>query len=520
MPIFLCNKQAAFGLACYRRKRLLPLDYDNRHEPFFRCISSMDFPNNIMFIRYQLLARLVKMWKENELLEKVDRLPVELHPRKQKPLGRCCVYKERAVTKYKTMAMMGFDMTDETDETERLSTYAARMMERKEIDSEKSILSVMDEACSSCVKINYEVTNLCRGCAARPCYNNCPKDAIHYDSEGKAYIDHEKCISCGRCHQVCPYHAIVYIPVPCEEACPVKAISKDEYGVEHIDPEKCIYCGKCLNACPFGAIFDQCAVFDVLNRIKEGRQVVAMVAPSVLAQFKQPVEKVFGALKAIGFSDVLEVAYGAEETIRREAEEFKEKLESGAAFMTTSCCSAYVQLARKHIPEIMPYVSSTGSPMYYVAEYARKKHPEALTVFIAPCASKKAEGRENPNVDFVWTFRELDAVIEGMEIDMAACEDFTPEEHAGHDAHGFAKTGGVFTAVKNMVGDPELQGTLIADLNKKNIAALRAYAKTGKCPTRMIEVMACPGGCISGPCACNEGMAAIRQFDAELKKKE
>lgn len=480
----------------------------------------MAYNNNIMFIRYQLLARLVKMWKENELLEKVDRLPVELHPRKQKPLGRCCVYKERAVTKYKTMAMMGFDMTDETDETERLSTYAARMMERKEIDSEKSILSVMDEACSSCVKINYEVTNLCRGCAARPCYNNCPKDAIHYDSEGKAYIDHEKCISCGRCHQVCPYHAIVYIPVPCEEACPVKAISKDEYGVEHIDPEKCIYCGKCLNACPFGAIFDQCAVFDVLNRIKEGRQVVAMVAPSVLAQFKQPVEKVFGALKAIGFSDVLEVAYGAEETIRREAEEFKEKLESGAAFMTTSCCSAYVQLARKHIPEIMPYVSSTGSPMYYVAEYARKKHPEALTVFIAPCASKKAEGRENPNVDFVWTFRELDAVIEGMEIDMAACEDFTPEEHAGHDAHGFAKTGGVFTAVKNMVGDPELQGTLIADLNKKNIAALRAYAKTGKCPTRMIEVNACPGGCISGPCACNEGMAAIRQFDAELKKKE
>ena len=52
----------------------------------------MAYNNNIMFIRYQLLARLVKMWKENELLEKVDRLPVELHPRKQKPLGRCCVY--------------------------------------------------------------------------------------------------------------------------------------------------------------------------------------------------------------------------------------------------------------------------------------------------------------------------------------------------------------------------------------------------------------------------------------------
>ena len=247
---------------------------------------------------------------------------------------------------------------------------------------------------------------------------------------------------------------------------------------------------------------------------------VAMVAPSVLAQFKYPIEKVFGALRAIGFTDVLEVAYGAEETIRNEAEEFKERLEGGAAFMTTSCCSAYVQLARKHIPEIMPYVSSTGSPMFYIAQYAKKKHPEAETVFIAPCASKKAEGKENPNVDFVWTFRELDAVLEGLEINPDECEPFVPEEHAGHDAHGFAKTGGVFTAVKNMVGDQTLQGTIIADLNKKNIAALKAYAKTGKCPTRMIEVMACPGGCISGPCACNEGMAAIRQFDTEMKTKE
>lgn len=208
----------------------------------------MAYNNNIMFIRYQLLARLVKMWKENNLLEEIDRLPVELHPRKQKPLGRCCVHKERAVTKYKTMAMMGFDMEDETNETESLSSYARRMLERESIRPDKSILSVMDEACSSCVKINYEVSNLCRGCAARPCYNNCPKDAISYDRDGKAFIMHEKCISCGKCHQACPYHAIVYIPVPCEEACPVKAISKDEYGVEHIDPNKCIYCGKCLNA--------------------------------------------------------------------------------------------------------------------------------------------------------------------------------------------------------------------------------------------------------------------------------
>ncbi len=479
----------------------------------------MAYNNNVMFIRYNLLAEMVRMWKENSLEENIDRMLINRYPRKRNPKGRCCIYKERGVMKYKTMAMLGFNMDDEHDELDRLSSYVRRMMEREMPDDKRGILNVMDEACSSCVKINYEITDLCRGCVARPCYTNCPKDAISYDRDGKAHIDHEKCISCGKCQQACPYHAIVYMPVPCEEACPVKAISKDEYGVEHIDPEKCIYCGKCLNACPFGAIFDQCTVFDVLKRIKEGKKVVAMVAPSVLAQFGKPIEQVFGALKEIGFHDVIEVAYGAEETTRRESAEFKEKMEEGAPFMTTSCCPAYVNLARKHIPDLMKYVSTTASPMVYTAEYARKKHPDAINVFISPCASKKAECREHDSVDFVWTFREVDAVIDGMGIDIDNCQPFTPDESAGKDAHGFAKTGGVFTAVKNILGGEEIEGVVIADLNKKNIGVLRAYAKTGKCPGKMVEVMSCPGGCITGPCSCSDSNEAARRFEAEMKKK-
>ena len=478
----------------------------------------MAYNNNVMFVRYQLLTKLVKMWKEDTLSTKIDRMLLDLYPRKRNPKGRCCVYKERAVMKYKTMAMLGFDMSDEVDEGERLSSYVNRMMERDMPDDKRGILSVMDEACSSCVKINYEVTHLCRGCVARPCYTNCPKDAIWYDKEGKAHIDHDKCISCGKCHQACPYHAIVYMPVPCEEACPVKAISKDEYGIEHIDPEKCIYCGKCLNACPFGAIFDQCQVFDVLKRIRAGKKVVAMVAPSVLAQFGKPIEQVYGAIKALGFHDVIEVAVGAEETTRRESEEFKEKMEEGELLMTTSCCPAYVNLARKHIPEMLKYVSSTASPMVYTSQFAREKHPDAVNVFISPCPSKKAEAREHDTVDFVWTFRELDAVLNGMEISIDDCQPFTPEESAGVDAHGFAKTGGVFTAVKNILGGEDINGIVISDLNKKNIGVLKAYAK-GKCPAKMVEVMSCPGGCITGPCSCADNNEANRRFEAEIKKR-
>ena len=471
-----------------------------------------------MIVRYKLLSRLVAMWNKNELIEKIDSMPIEMYPRNQKPKGRCCIHKERAVVKYKTMAMLGFTMKDEKSEMDNLSYYAAKMLKRKNVDlSDGKILHVMDEACSSCVKINYEVSNLCRGCVLRPCYTNCPKDAIVYDKEGKAHIDHDKCISCGKCHQVCPYHAIIYMPVPCEEACPVKAISKDEFGVEHIDAEKCIYCGKCLNACPFGAIFDKCEVFDVLNRIRDNRKVVAMVAPAVLAQFGKPIPQVYGALKAIGFSDIVEVAYGAEETIRREAEELQEKIEEGQPFMTTSCCPAYVNLAKKHIPEIVKYVSSTGSPMHYTAKYVKENCEDAVTVFISPCASKKAEGASDENVDFVLTFRELDAVIQGLRIDIESCMPYTPVKHASRDAHNFAKTAGVFTAVKNHIGKEDLEGVVIADLNKKNIAMLKGYAKTAKCPGKLVEVMSCPGGCITGPCSCSTPGEATRRFDAEIK---
>lgn len=470
-----------------------------------------------MIVRHKLLADLVRLWKNDQLVEKIDRLPIELSPRKSKPLGRCCVHKERAVWRYKMFPLMGLDMTDEHDEVTPLSEYAQQALSRPEPDKE-NIMCVIDEACSSCIQINYEITNLCRGCVARSCYMNCPKDAIRFKKNGQAMIDHETCISCGICHKSCPYHAIVYIPVPCEESCPVKAISKDEHGIEHIDESKCIYCGKCMNACPFGAIFEISQVFDILQRLRNKEQMVAIVAPSILAQFSAPKEKVYGAIKSLGFEEVVEVAQGAMETTRHEAEELIEKLKEGQPFMTTSCCPSYVQLAEKHIPDLKKYISSTGSPMYYTARIVKEKYPDAKIVFVGPCVAKRKEVKLDPCVDFTLTFEEVGSVLEGLGIKIEEAQPFSVLFNAVREAHGFAQSGGVINAVKVYLKDENVNAVQVANLTKKNVALLRAYAKTGKAPAQFIEVMACEDGCVTGPCTHADKTAGQKQLIKELTK--
>ncbi len=480
----------------------------------------MAFNNNVMIVRHRLLKELVALWKEKELINQIDRLPIKLSPRGSAHAGRCCIHKERAVWKYKSLPILGLDMSDETDELTPLSEYAKIAWRRAESGKPKeNILCVIDEACSSCVQVNYEITNLCRGCIARSCMTNCPKNAVHINPKNsKAWIDHDACTSCGICHKSCPYHAIVYIPVPCEEVCPVKAIGKDENGVERIDENKCIFCGKCLNACAFGAIFEISQVFDVLHKIRGGEKMVAIVAPSILGQFDTTIEQVYGALKQVGFHDVIEVAQGAMSTVSHEADELLEKLTEGQPFMTTSCCPSYIELVNKHIPTLKPYVSTTGSPMYYTARIAKEKYPDAKVVFIGPCLAKRKEAQRDEAVDYVMTFEEVGSVFEGLGIELKSVESYPMDYVSVREAHGFAQGGGVMNAVLSYLklDASRVTPSQLADLNKKNIALLRAQAKTGKAPFNFLEVMACEGGCITGPSAHNSIAPAKRQLTKEL----
>ena len=289
---------------------------------------------------------------------------------------RCCIYRDRALIKQKIMAMLGFVYVSEEDELNNLSDYVLQSFVKASDDRE--ILRVVEDVCLGCQQNNYVVTNMCRGCLGRPCEVNCPKDAVDFVGS-RAVINPDKCISCGICESVCPYHSIIYAPVPCEQSCPIGAITKNENGKETIDFDKCTYCGRCVMSCPFGAVVEETHLFDLAFSLKRKKRVVAMLAPSVAAQFSCTLPQMKAALMQIGFHDVIYVAEGAELTTQNEAIEFAEK---GGELMTTSCCPSFVNIIEKHVPSLIPHLSHTHSPMVYTAQIARERHPNAQTVFI------------------------------------------------------------------------------------------------------------------------------------------
>lgn len=260
---------------------------------------------------------------------------------------------------------------------------------------------------------------------------------------------------------------------------------------------------------------------DVLKLINEtDKQVVAMLAPAIVGQFPGDIGNVVGALKKAGFSDVIEVAVGADITTKKEAAEFIEKMENGEKLMTTSCCPAYFRAAQVHIPEIQPYVSHTKTPMYYTAELVKKEHPDCIAVFIGPCLAKRVEAEYDPNVDYVLTFEELGAMLVAAGINIDECEpaEFTAVSYA--QGRQFPLTGGVSGAVASIIGDKaEVKAERIDGLSKENIKLLKRYGAKG-CENNMLEVMCCEGGCISGPGCIALPKKASRAVEAYVAKGE
>lgn len=454
-------------------------------------------------IRKQVFVEVAKVAYESDNVNNdIEAIPYKITPGDE-PHYRESIYRERAIAAERVRLAMGMSLrpqdkpvhiTDGVEESNISEKYY-----------EPPLMQVIPSACNFCEDNKYEVSNMCQGCIAHPCMEVCPKGAIS-QVNGRAVIDQSKCIKCGKCKAACPYDAIAKKERPCSKACGVKAIETDEQGRAKINIDKCVSCGQCMVSCPFGAIADKSQIFQLIRCMKEGGNVIAEVAPAFAGQFgpEATPARVKEALLQLGFSEVYEVALGADIGAVAEAHHYANHVANGELpFLLTSCCPAWSMLAKTQFPDMIESVSSELTPMVATARSIKKKNPDAHVVFIGPCAAKKLEAMRTSvrsDVDFVITFEELSAMFEAKGIDPQTIEGHGSLHDATGAGRGYAVAGGVAKAVTECVKEyyPDVEVKIEHVEGLAECKKTLMLAKAGKMNGCLIEGMGCPGGCVAG----------------------
>lgn len=164
---------------------------------------------------------------------------------------------------------------------------------------------------------------------------------------------------------------------------------------------------------------------------------------------------------------------------------------------------------------LKPFVSDTRSPMVYAARRVKAQYPDAEVVFIGPCLAKRYEAESVPEVDYVMSFEELGAFMVAYDINVENCEELPLNPEVTKFSRGYAQAGGVRDAIVNAVGNGYTTLS-IEGLDKKNQNSLKMMAK--KPEAQFVEVMACDGGCVNGPCSLAPLTLAKRQIKKALEK--
>ncbi|WP_283673033.1 4Fe-4S dicluster domain-containing protein [Butyricicoccus sp. Marseille-Q5471] len=460
----------------------------------------------IQEIRHRIFTEVARMAYDTEhpAESRIEALPYEIIPGEVGNF-RNDIFLERAIVGERLRLAMGLPCRNAAEHAPLSDNITAA--DKPETYYTPPLINVIKFACNGCKENHVFVTDGCQGCLAHPCVEVCPKDAITLDRySGRSHIDQEKCIKCGRCVDVCAYHAIIRQERPCAAACGMDAIQNDKNGKAHIDYDKCVSCGMCLVNCPFGAIADKSQIFQVIRAMQSGERVYAAVAPAFVGQFGPKVTpgKLRAAMMQLGFADIIEVAVGADLCATQEAEDFVKEVPEKLPFMATSCCPAWSVMAKKLFPDYAHCVSMALTPMTLTARLIKREHPNAKVVFIGPCAAKKLEAMRRSvrsEVDFVLTFEEMSGIFAARDLDLTTIEeDPHGVNDASTDGRNFAVSGGVAQAVVNVIRDrfPDREIQVASAEGLRECRKLLTAAKAGKYDGYLLEGMACPGGCVAG----------------------
>jgi len=358
--------------------------------------------------------------------------------------------------------------------------------------------------------------------------------------------DIHKCILCGDCVRMC--NEIQNVGAIDFAHRGSKMIISTAFDVP-INESPCVGCGQCSAVCPTGALTvrnDTDKVWEAIANpsVKTSVQIAPAVRVAIgkelnLKDGENAMGKIVAALHRLGFDEVYDTTVGADLTVIEETKEFLERVGKNENIpLFTSCCPAWVRYCEKRHPELLPNVSTCRSPMSMFAAILKDQHKDEKKLFhvaVMPCTAKKYEAARDEfkvdgieNVDAVITTQELIRMIREEGIVFGELEPEAVDMPFGTISGAgviFGVTGGVTEAVLRRVSDDHTRAGLstLAKLGERGTDGIKEFdipfgegtlhigvvsglknaetiiqrIKAGE-HFDLVEVMACPGGCVAG----------------------
>ncbi|MBQ7519419.1 MAG: iron hydrogenase small subunit [Clostridia bacterium] len=416
------------------------------------------------------------------------------------------------------------------------------------------LLSIHDRKCLSCSRNNNcELQDLCRDLGIDD-DNHFAGEMNHYDVDDASPCvvrDNNKCVLCRRCVAACHQQQNVGVIGAVRRGFTTAIESPWKLPLANTG---CVGCGQCIVACPVGALKEKDSIKTVDKLLEGPKHVVVQTAPAVRAalgeEFGIPMGtsvtgKMAAALRRLGFDTVFDTDFGADLTILEEGTELVQRLTKGGTLpMITSCSPGWVKYCETYNSDFIPNLSSCKSPhemlgaviKTYYAEKFDIDPKDIAVVSVMPCTAKKFEAKRPElsnygmqDVDEVLTTRELAKMIRQAGIDFATLPEEDFDSVLGESTGAgviFGATGGVMEAALRFAYEVVTGKTLekvefhevrglqgvkeaVIDLGetKLNVAVAHGTAnaqqlldsiRSGEKKYEFIEVMCCPGGCVTG----------------------